>query len=165
MAASNWPTAAARRAGASNPLLPFADDRFGQTPSVAEGGTSFATRSRAASTMSRCATTAARPTMGPSPGIIRISGPARAIVSARPASSPSSEPPLFRSTPVTIRVDGEDVQLIPIRSAHTDRDTLVSFPKHDILAVGDYFLWCERQRFVTIPALRKIRALSHKEPI
>jgi urease accessory protein UreE len=51
---------------------------------------------------------------------------------------------------VTIRVDGEDVQLIPIRSAHTDRDTLVSFPKHDILAVGDYFLWCDRQRFVTI---------------
>lgn len=41
--------------------------------------------------------------------------------------------------PVTIHVNGEDVQLIPIRSAHTDGDTLVSFPRHDILAVGDYF--------------------------
>jgi glyoxylase-like metal-dependent hydrolase (beta-lactamase superfamily II) len=36
-------------------------------------------------------------------------------------------------------VNGEDVRLIPIRSAHTDGDTLVSFPGHDILAVGDYF--------------------------
>jgi glyoxylase-like metal-dependent hydrolase (beta-lactamase superfamily II) len=41
--------------------------------------------------------------------------------------------------PVTIHVNGEDVQLIPIRSAHTDGDTLVSFARHDILAVGDYF--------------------------
>jgi cyclase len=41
--------------------------------------------------------------------------------------------------PVTIHVNGEDVHLIPIRNAHTDGDTLVSFPRHDILAVGDYF--------------------------
>ena len=41
--------------------------------------------------------------------------------------------------PVTIHVNGEDVHLIPIRDAHTDGDTLVSFPGHDILAVGDYF--------------------------
>jgi glyoxylase-like metal-dependent hydrolase (beta-lactamase superfamily II) len=41
--------------------------------------------------------------------------------------------------PVTIHVNGEDVHLIPMRSAHTDGDTLVSFPGHDILAVGDYF--------------------------
>jgi len=39
---------------------------------------------------------------------------------------------------VTIHVNGEDVKLIPIRAAHTDGDTLISFPKHDILAVGDY---------------------------
>jgi cyclase len=41
--------------------------------------------------------------------------------------------------PVTLHVNGEDVHLIPIPSAHTDGDTLVSFPRHDILAVGDYF--------------------------
>jgi cyclase len=40
--------------------------------------------------------------------------------------------------PVTIHVNGEQVQLLPIRSAHTDGDTLVSFPRLDILAVGDY---------------------------
>jgi glyoxylase-like metal-dependent hydrolase (beta-lactamase superfamily II) len=41
--------------------------------------------------------------------------------------------------PVTIHLDGENVRLLPIRAAHTDGDTLVSFPEHDILAVGDYF--------------------------
>lgn len=41
--------------------------------------------------------------------------------------------------PVTIHINGEDVQLIPIRAAHTDGDTLIRFPKEDVLAVGDYF--------------------------
>jgi len=41
--------------------------------------------------------------------------------------------------PVTLHVNGEDVQLIPIRAAHTDGDTLIRFPKHDVLAVGDYY--------------------------
>jgi glyoxylase-like metal-dependent hydrolase (beta-lactamase superfamily II) len=41
--------------------------------------------------------------------------------------------------PVSIHLDGEDVRLIPIRSAHTDGDTLISFTNHDILAVGDYY--------------------------
>jgi glyoxylase-like metal-dependent hydrolase (beta-lactamase superfamily II) len=41
--------------------------------------------------------------------------------------------------PVTIHLNGEHVRLLPIRAAHTDGDTLVSFPEHDILAVGDYF--------------------------
>jgi cyclase len=41
--------------------------------------------------------------------------------------------------PVSIHVDGEDVRLLPIRNAHTDGDTLISFTNHDILAVGDYY--------------------------
>ena len=36
-------------------------------------------------------------------------------------------------------MNGEDVQLIPIRSAHTDGDTLVRFPGLDILMTGDYY--------------------------
>jgi glyoxylase-like metal-dependent hydrolase (beta-lactamase superfamily II) len=40
---------------------------------------------------------------------------------------------------VTLHLNGEDVQLVPIREAHTDGDTLVSFPHLDILAVGDYY--------------------------
>jgi cyclase len=38
--------------------------------------------------------------------------------------------------PVTIHLNGEEVHLIPIRNAHTDGHTLVSFSEHDILAVG-----------------------------
>ena len=48
-------------------------------------------------------------------------------------------PIITYDNPVTIHLDGEDVRLLPVRNAHTDGDTLVSFPKHDILAVGDYF--------------------------
>jgi glyoxylase-like metal-dependent hydrolase (beta-lactamase superfamily II) len=40
---------------------------------------------------------------------------------------------------VTIHLDGENVGLLPVRNAHTDGDTLVSFPEHDILAVGDFY--------------------------
>ena len=41
--------------------------------------------------------------------------------------------------PVTIHMDGEEVQLIPIHRAHTDGDTLVYFPTNDVLMTGDYF--------------------------
>src|SRR5215510_3644331 len=41
--------------------------------------------------------------------------------------------------PVTIHMNGEDVQLIPIHSAHTDGDTLVRFPGVDVLMTGDYY--------------------------
>jgi len=40
---------------------------------------------------------------------------------------------------VTIHLNGEHIRLLPIRNAHTDGDTLVFFPGHDVLAVGDYF--------------------------
>ena len=40
---------------------------------------------------------------------------------------------------VTLHMNGEDVELIPIRAAHTDGDTLVRFVKHDILMSGDYY--------------------------
>jgi cyclase len=41
--------------------------------------------------------------------------------------------------PVTIHMDGEEVQLIPIHRAHTDGDTLVHFVNNDVLMTGDYF--------------------------
>lgn len=40
---------------------------------------------------------------------------------------------------VTLHLNGEQVQLIPIRAAHTGGDTLVRFVDHDVLATGDYF--------------------------
>jgi cyclase len=38
-------------------------------------------------------------------------------------------------------MNGQDVQLIPIRRAHTDGDTLVHFPRQDVVFTGDYFRW------------------------
>ena len=63
---------------------------------------------------------------------------------ARPAgtATPAPQAALPMVTydgPVTIHMNGEDVQLIPIRSAHTDGDTLVRFPGLDILMTGDYY--------------------------
>jgi len=52
---------------------------------------------------------------------------------------PAALPVVTFDGPVTIHLDGEEVQLIPIRSAHTDGDTLVRFVSHDILATGDFF--------------------------
>jgi len=40
---------------------------------------------------------------------------------------------------LSIHVDGEDVRLLPVVAAHTDGDTVVSFPGHDIIAAGDIF--------------------------
>lgn len=67
---------------------------------------------------------------------------------ARPNPGPSGEPGTpapAKALPVvtydeqvTLHLNGEEVQLIPMRVAHTDGDTLVRFVRHDILAVGDY---------------------------
>ena len=38
---------------------------------------------------------------------------------------------------LTFHMDGEDVEVIPMPSAHTDGDTLVRFPKEDVIMPGD----------------------------
>lgn len=48
-------------------------------------------------------------------------------------------PTITYDGPVTIHMNGEDVQLIPIRAAHTDGDTLVRFPNADVIMTGDFF--------------------------
>lgn len=48
-------------------------------------------------------------------------------------------PTVTYDTPIEIHLKGEDVHLIPIRNAHTDGDTLIVFPSHDILATGDFY--------------------------
>ena len=39
----------------------------------------------------------------------------------------------------TYRMNGEEIQLIPIHSAHTDGDTLVRFVKNDVIMTGDFY--------------------------
>ena len=57
---------------------------------------------------------------------------------AQPAPA-AALPVVTYDGPVTVHMNGEDVQLIPIHSAHTDGDTLVRFPGLDILMTGDYY--------------------------
>ncbi len=63
---------------------------------------------------------------------------------ARPAGnaappSAAALPVVTYDGPVTLHMNGEEIQLIPIRAAHTDGDTLVRFPGQDILMTGDYY--------------------------
>jgi cyclase len=52
---------------------------------------------------------------------------------------PLALPVVTYDAPIAIHVGGEAVVLSPVPHAHTDGDTVVSFPAHDILAVGDIF--------------------------
>lgn len=70
----------------------------------------------------------------------RLANPSPGPDGKRPPPAPAKAMPVVTyDGPVTLHVNGEDVQLIPIRAAHTDGDTLIRFPKHDVLAVGDYY--------------------------
>ena len=55
------------------------------------------------------------------------------------AAPPVALPVVTYEGPVTIHMDGEEVQLIPIHRAHTDGDTLVHFVNNDVLMTGDYY--------------------------
>ena len=52
---------------------------------------------------------------------------------------PGGLPMLTYKGPVTIHMNGEEVQLIPVPNAHTDGDTMIYFPKADVLMVGDFY--------------------------
>jgi cyclase len=52
---------------------------------------------------------------------------------------PAALPMITYDGPVTIHMNGEDVQLIPVPSAHTDGDTMVKFPNADVIMTGDFY--------------------------
>lgn len=56
-----------------------------------------------------------------------------------PGAPPAALPKVTYDGPVTLHLNGQDVQLIPIRAAHTDGDTLVRFPAADVIFSGDFF--------------------------
>jgi glyoxylase-like metal-dependent hydrolase (beta-lactamase superfamily II) len=41
--------------------------------------------------------------------------------------------------PVTLRMNGETVELIPVRAAHTGGDTIVRFVNADLIMIGDFY--------------------------
>jgi glyoxylase-like metal-dependent hydrolase (beta-lactamase superfamily II) len=52
---------------------------------------------------------------------------------------PAALPMITYRGPVAVHMNGEDVQVIPVPNAHTDGDTMVYFPKADVLMVGDFY--------------------------
>ena len=48
-------------------------------------------------------------------------------------------PVITYHNPVTLHMNGDDVQLIPIMNAHTDGDTMIYFPKADVIMTGDFY--------------------------
>jgi cyclase len=56
-----------------------------------------------------------------------------------PPAPAAALPKITYEGPVTFHMNGEDIELIPIRRAHTDGDTLVHFVNNDVLMTGDYF--------------------------
>ena len=70
----------------------------------------------------------------------RLTNPPPGPDGRSPPPAPAKALPVITyDGPVTLHINGEDVQLIPIRAAHTDGDTLIRFPKQDVLAVGDFY--------------------------
>jgi glyoxylase-like metal-dependent hydrolase (beta-lactamase superfamily II) len=57
-----------------------------------------------------------------------------------PATSPAAALPiLLYDNPMTVNLNGETIQMIPLEPAHTDGDTAVKFVKGDVLMTGDVF--------------------------
>lgn len=70
----------------------------------------------------------------------RLAHPSPGANGAPGVAAPAAALPVVTyEGPVTIHMDGEEVQLIPIRRAHTDGDTLVRFVSNDVLMTGDYY--------------------------
>jgi len=61
------------------------------------------------------------------------------LAQAKPPAPPMGLPMLTYRGPVTVHMNGEDVQLIPVPVAHTDGDTMVRFPVSDVLMTGDFY--------------------------
>ena len=52
---------------------------------------------------------------------------------------PAALPVITYNAPLTIHMNGEAVQVLPIRAAHTDGDTMVKFPGADVIMTGDFY--------------------------
>src|SRR5437016_6749572 len=65
----------------------------------------------------------------------RLAKPAPPAGNAQPIppAPPMALPVVTFDAPVTVHMNGEDVELIPIPSAHTDGDTMVRFPNADVI--------------------------------
>ncbi len=72
-------------------------------------------------------------------GMVRISQSPNA--SSNPLSDPAGFPVVTygMGPPVTIHMDGETVDLIPVRAAHTGGDTMIRFENANVIMIGDFY--------------------------
>jgi glyoxylase-like metal-dependent hydrolase (beta-lactamase superfamily II) len=61
------------------------------------------------------------------------------LASGNNPMAPAGLPVITYKNPVTMHINGDDVQLIPVMNAHTDGDTMVYFPKADVIMTGDFY--------------------------
>ena len=61
------------------------------------------------------------------------------LAQGNPPAPPMALPLVTYRGPVTVHMNGEDIQLIPVPVAHTDGDTMVRFPVADVLMAGDFY--------------------------
>jgi glyoxylase-like metal-dependent hydrolase (beta-lactamase superfamily II) len=61
-----------------------------------------------------------------------------AVVWNPPAPPPALAMVTYRG-PITVHMNGEEIRLMPMPSAHTDGDTMVHFPAADVVMTGDFF--------------------------
>jgi glyoxylase-like metal-dependent hydrolase (beta-lactamase superfamily II) len=70
----------------------------------------------------------------------RLEKPAPGANGAPGTPAPAAAlPRLVYDAPITLYMNGEQVQLIPIPGAHTDGDTLVKFVNADVIFTGDFY--------------------------
>jgi glyoxylase-like metal-dependent hydrolase (beta-lactamase superfamily II) len=48
-------------------------------------------------------------------------------------------PKITYTGPLTFHMDGEDIRVVPVPPAHTDGDSIVYFPKTDVIMMGDFY--------------------------
>src|SRR5690606_1029794 len=66
-----------------------------------------------------------------------------------PVAPPMALPTVLFDSPLTVHLNGETVQMVPLPAAHTNGDTAVKFVEGDVLMTGDVF------RSVGFPAAAK----------
>jgi glyoxylase-like metal-dependent hydrolase (beta-lactamase superfamily II) len=70
----------------------------------------------------------------------RLARPAPAANDQTPAPAPAAALPVVTyDSPMTIQMNGETVEIIPLPNGHTDGDTAVRFTVANVLATGDVF--------------------------
>ena len=70
----------------------------------------------------------------------RLAHPAPGANGAPGTPAPAAAlPRVTYDAPITFHIDGEEVDAIPIRRAHTDGDTILRFVNDDIIMTGDFY--------------------------